>query len=269
MKAPMWAVSSTNRSFDGLEVWLEGCRAVLDEHERLSDRPIDLAALAQALPWPLTQAGQEHAQGLLCRVVCRVASESAPSSDLVARLWTLLARPFDERWCDDWIVLLGELNASQPALVTAPRIATTAADGRTARALDEIERRHADPTLRLCDVARMLAVSACRLTQLLKAETGNTFGVHVHRRRITHARALLDERTLSVKEIATRVGYQTTTQLGRQFKRHTSLSPSAYRRARTTPTRPTAVVCPWPDPTSRSPISGGTAPTLSLTKRQN
>ena len=41
--------------------------------------------------------------------------------------------------------------------------------------------------------------------------------------------ALLVESTLSVKEIAGRVGYSTTTQLDRHFKRTMKMLPSEYR----------------------------------------
>lgn len=103
------------------------------------------------------------------------------------------------------------------------------ADSRVTRALVEIDRRYADSRLKLQTLARQLAVSPSHLTQLLKTATGRTFGAHVHARRIAKARALLVESTLSVKEVASRVGYGTTTQLDRHFKKGVRRLPSEYR----------------------------------------
>lgn len=103
------------------------------------------------------------------------------------------------------------------------------ADSRVARALAEIDRRYADSRFKLQTLARQLAVSPSHLTQLLKTATGRTFGAHVHARRIAQARALLVQTTLSVKEVASRVGYATTTQLDRHFKKGVRRLPSEYR----------------------------------------
>lgn len=102
-------------------------------------------------------------------------------------------------------------------------------DARVVRAMTAIDERFADPALRLRDLARELAVSDCRLTQLLKDATGRSFLAHVHARRVAHARVLLAESTLSIKEIAARVGYSTTTQLDRHFKKAVRRLPSEYR----------------------------------------
>jgi len=102
-------------------------------------------------------------------------------------------------------------------------------DARVVRAMAAIDERFSDPALRLGDLARELAVSDCRLTQLLKDATGRSFGVHVHEKRVNRARVLLAESTLSVKEIAAHVGYSTTTQLDRHFKKVVGRLPSQYR----------------------------------------
>lgn len=153
-----------------------------------------LVALAGALPGGLTPSQQDVARALLQAV---------------------------------WLRLLAVL---VPAVVpSALAGASTPKDPRVAHALAEIARRFAEPTLRLRSVARQLAVSDCRLTHLLKQSTGETFGAHVHARRVAEARGLLVESTLSVKEIAGRVGYSTTTQLDRHFKRTMKMLPSEYR----------------------------------------
>ena len=103
-----------------------------------------------------------------------------------------------------------------------------AADARVSRALAEIDRRFADPAFHLRTLARQLAVSDSRLTHLLKQATGQTFGRRLHARRIDEARALLAGSSLSVKEIASRVGY-TTSQLDRHFRKRFNRLPSEFR----------------------------------------
>ena len=104
-------------------------------------------------------------------------------------------------------------------------------DARVARALAEIDRHFTNPRFGLRAAAGRVALSDCRLTQLLKAATGRTFGAHLHHRRIAEARTLLSDSALSIKEIAGRVGYQSTTQLDRHFKKIAGSLPSAYRAA--------------------------------------
>lgn len=123
------------------------------------------------------------------------------------------------------------LRSSRPADVgSGTRASHTAEhDPRVLRTLEAIERRFGDPCLRLRRLAADVALSDCRLTQLVKMATGRSFGSHLHARRVAEARELLASSSLSVKEIAARVGYSATTQLDRHFKRVMRTSPSMYR----------------------------------------
>lgn len=109
------------------------------------------------------------------------------------------------------------------------RVALGVEDTRVVEALSAIERRYGEPGLRLQQVARQLGLSPTHLTQILKRATGQTFGAHLRSRRVIEARALLVQSALSIKEVASRVGFATTSQLDRHFKRSVGRSPSAYR----------------------------------------
>jgi AraC-like DNA-binding protein len=111
------------------------------------------------------------------------------------------------------------------------RALPTSGDPRIASALTELDRRYADPAFRLHALARQLAVSGSRLTQMLKQATGRTFGAHLHARRVAEARLLLANGTLSVKEVAVCVGYSATSQLDRHFKKIVGRLPSQCRAA--------------------------------------
>lgn len=179
---------------DAFLTWADACRADLDSPlEGIGDAAARLVERTGALPGALTVAQQDMARSLL------------------HALWHRL------------LAVLIPVGPSAPSGAATPR------DPRAACALAEISRRFAEPSLRLRSVAKQLAVSDCRLTHLLKESTGATFGAHLHARRVAEARGLLVESSLSVKEIAGRVGYSTTTQLDRHFKRRVRMLPSEYR----------------------------------------
>lgn len=179
---------------DVFMAWADVCRADLDSPvEGIADASARLVELAGGLPGGLTSSQQDVARSLLHAV---------------------------------WHRLLAVLIPVGPSALVG---SGPPPDPRVARALSEISQRFAEPTLRLRSVARQLAVSDCRLTHLLKESTGATFGAHLHARRVAEARGLLVESSLSVKEIAGRVGYSTTTQLDRHFKRTVRMLPSEYR----------------------------------------
>ena len=269
----MAVFTSALRSTDSFESWLERCRIAIAEPSGAAV-PAELVGLAADMPRAFARWQRENAQGLLTRLLCRVATRRRPlPTALAIRVVTLLGQDFDAPWREEWAQLVTLVTQGGDSETAAAAAAT--ADPRVARALAAIDRCALDAAFRLRDVASELGVSACRLTQLLKAETGHTFGAHVQTRRIAQACVLLSESELSIKEIAYRVGYQSTTQLDRQFKQHTSLLPSAYRRARATPRRPRfiAVTRSAPLPSRSEPArDSATAPTLastlSLTKRQ-
>ena len=103
-------------------------------------------------------------------------------------------------------------------------------DVRVAQAINEISNRYADSRLRLSAIARQVGISASRLTQLFRRDTGRTFGAHLHSRRVSEAARLLAHIDSSVKEIAWRVGYARTSELDWHFAREFRLTPSEYRR---------------------------------------
>jgi AraC-like DNA-binding protein len=181
---------------DAFAVWAEACRACLDSPAvSMNAAAKRLVELASAVPAAMS------------------ASEHVVARSLLHAVWLRL------------------LTAAMPPPPAPSTIADNciSRDPRVDRALAEIERRFADPTLRLRAVAKQLAISDCRLTHLLKQATGLTFGAHLHARRVAEARALLAGSSLSVKEVAGRSGYSTTTQLDRHFKKAVRMLPSAYR----------------------------------------
>ncbi len=125
--------------------------------------------------------------------------------------------------------------AWQRASMALLRIAVRAGDHavrdpRLLRALVIIRARYVEPTLNLTIVSRQSGISTWQLSRLMTRCTGRGFMSHVHATRVQAAERLLLETSLSVKEIAAAVGYRSTTQMDRKFKRTRGGTPSTLRR---------------------------------------
>lgn len=110
------------------------------------------------------------------------------------------------------------------------RPGTTADLKRLARALDYIEAHFAGP-IRLPDAARHVGLSESAFSRFFRAQTGNVFTEHVARLRIWAARRMIAEGRLPITGIAFEAGFDTISNFNRTFRRHTGMTPSAYRRA--------------------------------------
>ena len=98
-------------------------------------------------------------------------------------------------------------------------------------AVEIIEREYASD-LELDTVARQLATSRRQLQRAF-AEAGSTsFRTHLAEVRMRRALEMLREGSMSVREVAGRVGYRQAAQFAKVFRRHRGAPPSAFRRTR-------------------------------------
>ena len=93
-----------------------------------------------------------------------------------------------------------------------------------------VEREYA-AELSLDDIARRLA-SSRRQLQRAYSEIGNTtFRDHLTRIRMERAAELLARRSVTVREVANRVGYRQPAQFAKAFRREKGVAPSHFRAA--------------------------------------
>ena len=91
-----------------------------------------------------------------------------------------------------------------------------------------VEREYADD-LALDDIARRVATSRRQL-QRAYAEVGDTtFREHLTTVRMERAGDLLRHGNLTVREVASRVGYRQPAQFAKAFRRHHGTAPSGFR----------------------------------------
>src|SRR5829696_9959413 len=83
--------------------------------------------------------------------------------------------------------------------------------------------------LELDDIARRVASSRRQLQRAYAEIGGTTFREHLTRVRMERAAELLARRSLTVREVARRVGYRQPAQFAKAFRRYQGLAPSAFR----------------------------------------
>ena len=88
-----------------------------------------------------------------------------------------------------------------------------------------------DQPLDVPGLARRASVSPRTFARRFVAETGTTPLKWLHGQRVLEARRLLEHTDLPVEEVAARSGFGSAPSLREHFRRATSTTPSAYRRA--------------------------------------
>jgi AraC-like DNA-binding protein len=85
--------------------------------------------------------------------------------------------------------------------------------------------------LALDDIARRVA-SSRRQLQRAYSEVGNTtFREHLTAVRMEKAAQLLHDHSMTIREVARRVGYRQPAQFAKAFRRHHGVAPSEFRTA--------------------------------------
>ncbi len=92
----------------------------------------------------------------------------------------------------------------------------------------------------LNDLARSSKLSRSRVCYLFKTQTGKSPGQYLKALRLETARGLLENTSLSVKEIRARVGMYDESHFVRDFTRVHGVTPSRYREQCTSPIEPSA-----------------------------
>lgn len=87
-----------------------------------------------------------------------------------------------------------------------------------------------EPARSIHDLAALLNLSRSHLQHLFKQQTGVQLGHLLLEQRLLKAAYLLENSTMSVKEIAYTVGYEHTSSFIRAFERRFAIAPRSYRQ---------------------------------------
>jgi AraC-like DNA-binding protein len=94
----------------------------------------------------------------------------------------------------------------------------------------ELMRRHPEQPWTVASLAEQVAMSRSAFSAMFADITGNSPMRSLREHRMQKASRMLRERRLGLKEIASRVGYESTPAFSAAFKRWSGESPGAYRR---------------------------------------
>ncbi|MDY4138136.1 MAG: AraC family transcriptional regulator [Eubacteriales bacterium] len=88
-----------------------------------------------------------------------------------------------------------------------------------------------DPDINLQDMSEEFGLSADYISSMIKRETGSAFKEYLTMLRIGEARRLLmEDKTLTVNDVAARIGYRKASNFSKKFKELTGMLPSQVRR---------------------------------------
>lgn len=110
-----------------------------------------------------------------------------------------------------------------------------AAPSRAYHTFDEFLRLVADHFTEHRDVAwygRRLCITPKYLSEVVKSVSGRSAGYWITLFIVLEAKSLLQDGSLSVKEVAARLGFSNQSFFGKYFKNAAGISPAEYRRAR-------------------------------------
>lgn len=82
----------------------------------------------------------------------------------------------------------------------------------------------------LSSIAKKFNISLGYLSSLIKKETGATYSEYVLNKRLSMAKELLNDGSISIHEIVQRVGYKDYFHFNKLFKKNFGLTPSKYRK---------------------------------------
>lgn len=123
------------------------------------------------------------------------------------------------RWIQQWMTTVRHMLPDEPLRF----------DHRVMKVCDYVRER-LDQPLHLQELADHVHISVSQLSHLFLETLGTAPMEFVRRSRIDFAKQMLLNNTLSLREIAERIGYEDQSQLSRAFRRAEGVSPSQYRK---------------------------------------
>jgi len=125
-----------------------------------------------------------------------------------------------------WLSELADVLAKQPGWdITIP----AGVDARLAQAMFVIDRQHLDKHYPIEEMETASGLGIKKLNRISLAACGMTLHAYWEQRRVERARRALEQEGVSVKEIASGLGFTQLSHFSAWFKRHTGEAPRGYR----------------------------------------
>ena len=127
--------------------------------------------------------------------------------------------------------MVAELAYSRAAHRQAQQAADTRASVSLANEAAAMVERALDKGRRVGvnEVAERLYTSRSKLCATFKAQTGESLGAYIRRRRMERAQELLADSSLTIAQVAERLGYPQQAAFTQAFKQYTGTTPTTWR----------------------------------------
>ena len=127
--------------------------------------------------------------------------------------------------------MVAELACSRAARRQAQQATDTRASVTIAQEAASLVERSLDKGrhVSINEVAEALFSSRSKLCATFKAQTGESLGAYIRRRRMERAQDLLADSALTIAQVAERLGYPQQAAFAQAFKQHTGTTPTAWR----------------------------------------
>ena len=181
-----------------------------------------VAALTEQLPVPANRTEFLALRSVVSEIVAATVHEYGARCDVLLPVVQLSETSANG--------LRRALTVALTSVLPPELVAESTAELRAAKAVELIRGYCGDPSWSAARVAKAIGVSEDYLSRLLKARRGCSFRAARRQARVEMARERLEHSLDSIKEIAVRAGYSSTSQFDRDFKALYALAPGEYRR---------------------------------------
>ena len=96
-------------------------------------------------------------------------------------------------------------------------------------ALQLLQKRYQDSGTSLSSIAAEVGLTPAHLSRIFSLQTGKGFRAHLRSIRMIHAVDLLNDPKLSIKQIASKVGYRYASGFDRDFKKEFGSAPKDFK----------------------------------------
>ena len=111
---------------------------------------------------------------------------------------------------------------------SAERLSSASDDQEIITYLNE----HFTENIQMVDLTEQLHYNRFYISQIIKERTGYNFNDYINRKKIELSRKLLEETSLSIKEIAEQTGFSYSYYFSKIFKKYEDMTPGEYRESR-------------------------------------
>ena len=174
-------------------------------------------------PKKLSENEFEEFEVLYQQIINEFAKNSQYKNKILGNLFTILLLKIKEKFWSDYNPIEDGNRNSQ--------IVKSFKQLLEQRFKQLLENGQSNSKLQVQDFAENLNMHPNYLNSVIKNKTGRTVNDWISERTLTLAKSLLITTSVSSKEIAYKLGFSEPTHFSRFFKKHTQLSPGAFRKS--------------------------------------